>query len=606
MKKILFLLLTLGVIGCNRTPKPAPQPDYTPELLLSLPEQYNTPDGATLGKDGNLYVSINNFNDGYLLENKIIESPNPPSVLVIDPNNNFEEFYRFTPQDLHPKTGFIGPMDLAFGPDGNLYVADMQIAFDPMHQSRLVRINIENGRAVSMDVLVEGFIASNGMVWSGNTLYVTESILQHFPPGQQEGVLTSGVYAFDINELNNLKTPIQLSPYHTAPDPHLAITFQRSSLGFGADGIDVDDAGNLYTTVSGAVYKTVVGVDGKEIHTELFAEDPNAFQSFDGIVWHQRTRKFYTVGFFENALYSIDENGHIETLHQNGDTDGSGGLLDQPAEPVFRGDELVIVNMDLGSYAPDDVNTKPDAPYTLSRVDLSAEKTKSAPTTDRSLHEDVFSMLVKIKVTQPQLREEFEQALEWDVAGAHTEKGNIAMELYQDKTDPNTYLIYEIWENRAALYHHFTEPWTQAAFAAGAKAQAQTEFIYLRDLDPLPEGQRKHPSDTNMEVDDLIVFFEVKPEERDRFVKQFRDLTVRSRKEKGTLAFHLYEVVDKPNHFVLYERWTSEAVHLEHIQRDYVQALFAMFDEALVNGFTLGQYPGLYNAVEIAPKNRRG
>ena len=107
MKKITILILVLGFIGCNQAQNQFSSEDYTPELLLNLPQQYNTPDGATLGTDGNIYLSVNNFNDGYLLENKIIDRPNPACILTIDPKNELQEFYRFKKEDLHLDLQFL-------------------------------------------------------------------------------------------------------------------------------------------------------------------------------------------------------------------------------------------------------------------------------------------------------------------------------------------------------------------------------------------------------------------------------------------------------------------------------------------------------------------
>ena len=255
--------------------------------------------------------------------------------------------------------------------------------------------------------------------------------------------------------------------------------------------------------------------------------------------------------------------------------------------------------------SPVDINTKPDKPYTLSRVDLKRIPKAKMNKVDRALSEDAFSILVKLQVHQPQHKALFEEALIADVAGAHTEKGNIAMELYQDNSDSNVYFIYEIWENRAALDTHFAKPWTQAAFAAGAKAQALTHFVHLKDLEPLPEKQRKHPKRRNKEVKDLLVFFQVKPEQKEKFIQQFRDVTSSSRNEKGNIAFHIYEVLGKPDEFVLYERWRNEQALIEHVEQEYVQELFEMFKESLVGGFNLEAYHGLHSTTEIAPLNRK-
>lgn len=118
-----------------------------------------------------------------MLEKKIIAKPEAAYIISIDKNNELSEWYKFDNDDLHPESGFVGPMDLAFGPDGNLYIADMQIGHSFDYKSRLIRINVKNGRPASMDVLVEGFIACNGMIWEGNTLFVTESVL--IPPSEE-------------------------------------------------------------------------------------------------------------------------------------------------------------------------------------------------------------------------------------------------------------------------------------------------------------------------------------------------------------------------------------------------------------------------------------
>jgi len=65
----------------------------------------------------------------------------------------------------------------------------------------------------------------------------------------------------------------------------------------------------------------------------------------------------------------VDPSGTITVLAQNGDTDGAGGLLDQPGEPIVRGDELVVTCFDKVT-GPDKVNTKHDSPHTICVIPL--------------------------------------------------------------------------------------------------------------------------------------------------------------------------------------------------------------------------------------------
>ena len=38
------------------------------KLFITLPTEYNTPDGAALDRDGNIILSIPNFNNDHLIE----------------------------------------------------------------------------------------------------------------------------------------------------------------------------------------------------------------------------------------------------------------------------------------------------------------------------------------------------------------------------------------------------------------------------------------------------------------------------------------------------------------------------------------------------------
>lgn len=380
MKKIKSILLVLAVIivvfaGCTTEKQSIKKDTPRIKLLMELPTEYNTPDGAALDNKGNVILSIPNFNNDALLKDEKISEPSPPVMAIISQNNEISTWYKFKKEDMHPETGRIGPMDAAFGPDGNLYVADMQIFWNGDHKSRLLRINMKDGKPIDMDVVVEGFIVANGVAWKGNTVFVSETILQHMPKvkeGEQKPKLLSGVYGFNLDEMQ--EGTIQLIPYgQNNQDPHLVVKFESSGrVGFGADGVTIDGEGNLYTSIieDGIIYKTTLDEQNKPIQTELFAQDGN-MDSADGIVWNAADNKIYVADFLGNGVHSVDMNGKVQTLHKNGDTNGADGLLDEPCEVIVRGNELIIVNMDMPFENPHLVNTEIDKPYTLSVIRLS-------------------------------------------------------------------------------------------------------------------------------------------------------------------------------------------------------------------------------------------
>ncbi|MEO3405029.1 SMP-30/gluconolactonase/LRE family protein [Mucilaginibacter sp. CAU 1740] len=349
-------------IDTNAGPANVSQP------FIKLPKGYNTPDGLAITGDNSVILSVPNFNNEYLLKQGLIKSPDAPFMAIIGTDNKIAHWYDFKPQDMHPETGHVGPMDSAIGPDGNLYVADMQVFFNKDHKSRILRINIVNGKAVSADVVVEGFIASNGVYWQGDHLFVTESVLQ---AGNKS--LVSGVYAIALKEMQD-KSPVHLKPYQNGRgDDHLVVTFQSDNhMGFGADGITFDDKGYMYTTVieKGQIFRSKLDSRNKAVETTLFAQDKH-MKGPDGLIFSPERNTFYVADFLNNAVHAISRDGKVTTLQMNGDTDGTDGKLDQPAEILLRGHELLIVNMDMAWATPKlSVNTKVDTAYNLSKINL--------------------------------------------------------------------------------------------------------------------------------------------------------------------------------------------------------------------------------------------
>jgi hypothetical protein len=357
---VLFTSLVVLSVSCNS------QKTVAPKILVTLDGEYNTPDGCTLSEKGDIIMSVPNLNNSTLIKQGVLKKPSPPSMLKIDKKNAVSEWYHFKPGDYHPLTGQLGPMGCDFGPDGNLYVADNQIDFNSDHKSRILRINVKNGEAVSCDVVVEGFVVPNAVIWKGNTIYISETVLV---PPSKEGAM-GAIYAISIDEWKD--TPVQLRPYtKESPDAHLIAEFNTSGrIGFSADGLTFDGKGNLYCGIfeDGLIYKTSFK-NGSVEETTLFAQD-DKMACCDGIFWNRKDDKIYVADMLNNAVQAVDMQGDVQTVWENGDTDGADGSLDQPCEVIIRGDELIIVNMDYYFESEYLKNTKIDQPYTLSVIDL--------------------------------------------------------------------------------------------------------------------------------------------------------------------------------------------------------------------------------------------
>jgi len=258
----------------------------------------------------------------------------------------------------------IGTMGLDFGPDGNLYIADNQYFWAKDHKSRLIRVVIKDGKAVSSEVAIDGFKLANAVYWKGNEVYVSDTF---FDLPDKPGM--SGVYRFTLDELN--KGTIQLKP--NATDPHLIATFttvanHRGDLA-GADGLTFDSKGNMYcgNYGDGVVSKITFDKDGNVASNEILIKDPRMPCS-DGMFCDLKTDKIYVTDSENNAVHIITPDGELSTLWQNDDSDGSDGLLDQPCEPIIRGDELLIVCFDMPF--PGLKNSKADEHHTISVIKL--------------------------------------------------------------------------------------------------------------------------------------------------------------------------------------------------------------------------------------------
>jgi sugar lactone lactonase YvrE len=334
--------MAFGVLGGNSrgTPSPA-DPLKRAELLVTLPEYCNTPDGMTLDHQKNIILSCPNFNNRAY----------PALLLKIDRKNQVSIF--FVPP-VHADTHRAGPMGLEFDSAGNLYIADNQYFADKNHKSRLLKVIFRDGRPERTVVVASGLMLSNAVrIWNGH-VYLSDTILD-----EDSKPLVSGVYRFRLDEEG-----VAIQP--GTKDPHLIATIEtQSSLRFGADGMAFDPAGNLYlgNFADGLVHKLTMGADGRA-SVSLYAQSPE-MQSADGLLADSKGN-IYVADLKGNAVVVIRPGGKVETIARNGDTDGKDGSLDGPCEVILRDNDLIVANFDTPFEGC--VNTKFDQPHTLSVI----------------------------------------------------------------------------------------------------------------------------------------------------------------------------------------------------------------------------------------------
>lgn len=319
------------------------------ELLVQLPSGCNTPDAMALLPDGNVVLSMPNFNkleDGVFM--MLITKDNKAEKLLDLPN--------------HPETGKpVGPLGVCVAPSGDLFLADYQMTGE--RQSRVLKIAMKDGKPGEIKPVITGFHVSNAVLCHNGYLYVSETQID-----TKAKPATSGVFRFKLGELEG--EPIALAEDETK-DPHFLgiIEVHNEELPLGADGLCIDKEGNLYigNFSDGTVHRMQFDSDGKVKSNTIFAK-ADFMKSADGLFMDQAAGVIYVADSKANAVQMVSLDGSVKTLAQNGDTDGLDGGMDQPCEVLLRGREVIVSNMDWP--VPGCINQKYNEPCTLSVIRL--------------------------------------------------------------------------------------------------------------------------------------------------------------------------------------------------------------------------------------------
>ena len=329
----------------------AAPPIGNPKIAINLPAERNNPDGMALGKDGNRYLSTFNFGDKTV----------PGAIMCIDKNDKLTEFVKLPNL---ASTGRSCPLGIDFGSDGNLYVADAQaIVGAEGSVSRLLKVTVKNGKAVKVETVVDGFNFSNAVACNGDAVYVTETSLGI---KDETGVHHSGVYRFELSELNGAK-PITLAA--EGKDKHLITRLETRNPVWpvGANGMDFDPEGNMYVCNFGeaSIEKFKMNAAGTKPVSNSVLVKGKGMLCTDGMDY-AADGMIYVADFLGNAVHQIcPTTGKVNTLAKNPVNDGTGGRLDKPSEASVRGKRVYVSNIDI----PYDNNVV-DAPYTISVIEL--------------------------------------------------------------------------------------------------------------------------------------------------------------------------------------------------------------------------------------------
>ena len=170
-----------------------------------------------------------------------------------------------------------------------------------------------------------------------------------------------------MDENTWVRKPVKVN--NTLDDENLLVTIKtlNKDCQYGADGLAFDSKGNLYVANFGdaTIHKITFDKDGNVEKQERFAKD-ECMKSIDGICI-DKDDNIYAADFSANAICLITPEGKVSVLAKSPDCDGSKGGLDQPGEPIVRGEELIIANFDMVT-GDDKLNSEHDDVQNLSVI----------------------------------------------------------------------------------------------------------------------------------------------------------------------------------------------------------------------------------------------
>ncbi len=304
MRAIVVCLLAFALSGCATTQMGGPTVSMLVDLDPASTERTVIVESITADRSGMLYLADR------VTGNILRVDPKSPKAVVVG---------RIEAREIQGKKVNADPSGIAFNSQGDLFVA-----VGPF--SEVVRIRgaeLNPAKPGLAQTFATGTAGANGIVFDrqGNL----------FVSGGASGI----VYRVGPNG-GAAQVAVQIDKYvRTLPDG-------KTQQQIVANGVEFDANGVLHVadTARGAIWKVVIGTDGKGGKPVLLAESP-LLEGADGLAF-DRSGTLWVVPNELNAIVTVTPDGQVRQVAKN----GSRGPLEFPSAIVFVGDRGYVSNFD--------------------------------------------------------------------------------------------------------------------------------------------------------------------------------------------------------------------------------------------------------------------
>jgi quinol monooxygenase YgiN len=168
------------------------------------------------------------------------------------------------------------------------------------------------------------------------------------------------------------------------------------------------------------------------------------------------------------------------------------------------------------------------------------------------------------------------------------DNGNVHLDLFENADRPNQLIVLGAWADQGAYDAHKQ---TENFKTLNEKLQSMLVApVDTRITTALAGSVAVAPDKSARDAVVTITHLDVLPPQTDNGVAALKQLAEDSRQHPGNLQFHVWQQIDRPNHFTLIEAWSSRGAFNIHQMRaetrDFRSKLApmsgALYDERLV------------------------